>query len=263
MQTHARRAALAALLTLMLAACGRSEEPAAAAGEDQAAAEDAPATIAELTENSDRLDGLFTFFRDRESGAVHMLLQPGQIDREYIYTAAYRDGVLEAGQFRGQLASNKVVSLRRFFDRVEFVAENTNFFFDPENALSRAADANISPAVLAVAEIVAEEDEGRKDGGENPGAALPEDERSGPEGQAEGERHHSGQNQDDDVVSHWSCSSTAFSRVSRSGDPGAKGSGCRRSGWGQRPSRTWASASRSRRWSAPNSRICAVACCTW
>ena len=159
MQTHARWAALAALLTLLLTACGRSEEPAAAASED-AAAEEAPATIAELTENSERLDGLFTFFRDRESGGVHMLLQPGQIDREFIYTAAYQDGVLEAGQFRGLFASNKVVSLRRFYDRVEFVAENTNFYFDPESALSRSADANLSPAVMAVAKIVAEEDEG-------------------------------------------------------------------------------------------------------
>ena len=65
-------------------------------------------------------------FRDRETGAVHMLLQPGQIDREYIYTAAFRDGLVEAGLFRGMFASNKIVSLRRFYDRIEFVAENTS-----------------------------------------------------------------------------------------------------------------------------------------
>ena len=161
MQHGFRNGALFASLILILAACGRSAEPPVAEGGDSAAeAEDAPATIAELTEDSDRLDGLFTFFRDRETGAVHMMVQPGQIDREFIYTATIQDGVAEARQLRGMFVSNKVISLRRFYDRVEFVAENTRFYFDPDSALSRAADANISPAILAVAKIVAEEDEG-------------------------------------------------------------------------------------------------------
>ncbi len=160
MRTHPKLAALAALLSLLIAGCGQSEKPETAADSPSAQPEDAPPTIAELTEDSDRIDGLFTFFRDRETGAVHILLRPDQVDREYIYTAAFGDGVVEAGLFRGMYASNRIVSLRRFYDRIEFVAENTNFVFDPESALSRAADANVSRGVMAVTAIVAEDDEG-------------------------------------------------------------------------------------------------------
>jgi hypothetical protein len=159
MQIDRKRLAIAGLLAIMLAGCGRSGEDVAPAAVDEAE-ETAPATIAEITEDSDRIDGLFTFFRHRDTGAVHLLVAPEQIGREFIYTAAFRDGVIEAGHFRGLFASNRIISLRRFYDRVEFVAENTEFYFDPDSALSRAADANISPAVMAVAKIVAEEDEG-------------------------------------------------------------------------------------------------------
>jgi hypothetical protein len=159
MRISVARLALAGAVALTLFGCGRSDEQSAAAPES-GAAEEAPKTIAELTKDSDRIDGLFTFFRHPDTGKVHWLIAPSQIDREYIYTAAYRDGVREVGQFRGRFAGNQIVSLRRHYDRVEFVAENTGFYFDPDNALSRAADANISPAIMAVAKIVAEDDEG-------------------------------------------------------------------------------------------------------
>jgi hypothetical protein len=54
--------------------------------------------------------------------------------------------------------SNKIISLRRHFKRIEFVNDNASFYFDPDSALSRAADANISDAVLSVQEIVAEDE---------------------------------------------------------------------------------------------------------
>ncbi|HVF40621.1 MAG TPA: zinc-dependent metalloprotease, partial [Gemmatimonadaceae bacterium] len=43
------------------------------------------------------------------------------------------------------------------FNRLEFVTQNDGFWFDSGNALSRAASANISPAVIAVQEIAAED----------------------------------------------------------------------------------------------------------
>ncbi len=118
---------------------------------------DAPRSIAELTENADRHDGLFTVYRDRNSGAVHMALRPDQLNRDYIYTAITTDGVVEARHFRGNYRDNRIIRISRHYDRVELRAENTAFHFDPQSPLSRAASANISPAVLAVARIVAED----------------------------------------------------------------------------------------------------------
>lgn len=121
--------------------------------------EDSPQTIAEITAESDRFDGLFTLFRDRESGEAHLLIAPEQLDREYIYFAVSINGVRQGGHFRGSFRENRVISLSRHFDRIEFHYENTAFYFDPEHPLSRASAANISPALFASVEIVAEDQE--------------------------------------------------------------------------------------------------------
>lgn len=121
---------------------------------------DEPKTIAEVTKTSVPTEGLFTLYRDTISGKTHMVVRPDQLDREYVYFAHTVDGVVDAGHFRGNFRDNKVVSVRRDFDRVLFVTEPTQFHFDEDNALSRAADANVSPAVLAAAKIVARDSTG-------------------------------------------------------------------------------------------------------
>jgi len=107
---------------------------------------------------SDSLGGLFTIYRDTTDGSLKMALDPSQIGEEYIYFTHTVDGVLEAGTFRGAYRDNAVFKVRRHYDKVEFVEVNTSFHFNDESALTRASDANISPAVLHVEKIVAEDD---------------------------------------------------------------------------------------------------------
>lgn len=118
-----------------------------------------PKTIAELTEKSDRIDGFFTLFRDKKSGETQMLIKKDQIGKEFIYWVQIANGVVDAGSFKGAYGPSFMMSLDRHFDRIEFVAENTSFYFDPDNAISRASEANISDALLATAKIVAEDEE--------------------------------------------------------------------------------------------------------
>jgi uncharacterized protein DUF4953/uncharacterized protein DUF5117 len=118
---------------------------------------DAP-SFAHIAESSELLEGLFDIYRDRKSGETYLAIRPEQIDQEFIYVSFIRNGVVEGGHFRGAFQGNKIISLRRHFNRIEFVAENTAFYFDPDNALSRSADANISNAVLAAQDIVTEDE---------------------------------------------------------------------------------------------------------
>ncbi|MGB5210580.1 MAG: zinc-dependent metalloprotease [Gammaproteobacteria bacterium] len=145
---------LAGLSLSGLAACGEAQKPAPAGAEEE------QATIASLTENSDRMDGLFTVFVDRDTGEVRMLIEPANFDREFLYVATVQDAPLESGRFRGQVypfGVDALVTLRRHYKQVEFVKENVQFYVDPASALSRAGEANISHAVMAVAEILAED----------------------------------------------------------------------------------------------------------
>ena len=116
-------------------------------------------SFASVVAKSEHLEGLLDVYRDKESGETYLAIKPDQIDQEFIYIAFVTDGVVEGGSFRGIFADNKIISIRRHFNRLEFVTENTAFYFDPENALARAADANISNAILAVQEIVAEDED--------------------------------------------------------------------------------------------------------
>ncbi|HEX5727184.1 MAG TPA: zinc-dependent metalloprotease, partial [Longimicrobiaceae bacterium] len=69
------------------------------------------------------------------------------------------DGPVASGHFRGQFRPTTVFSIRRSFNKLEFVQHNTGFHFDAGSPLARAANANISPSVMAVQEIVARDAE--------------------------------------------------------------------------------------------------------
>ena len=137
-----------AFAALILAACADEEVPPTEAK-----------SISAITAASERIDGFFTLFRKRADGSVHMLIRQEQLDHEFIYTVVAQDGVVQGGHFRGQYRDNKMLVLRRHFDRIEFVETNTGFYFDPASPLSRSGQANIPPAVLAVEKIVAEDKE--------------------------------------------------------------------------------------------------------
>ena len=117
-------------------------------------------SFAEVIENCDRLEGLFDLYQDREDGTVYLAIRDEQLGGEYLHFSYVLDGIPALGLFRGNFLWEQVFSVSRHFDRIEFVGENTAFYFDPENALSRAARANISPAVLASEKIIASKKDG-------------------------------------------------------------------------------------------------------
>ncbi|MEK9535481.1 MAG: DUF5117 domain-containing protein, partial [Halieaceae bacterium] len=151
------------LLALMLALCtvvsGAFADESAADLETTAALDEEVKSYADVIEGDVVHEGLFTFYRDQESGAVTLSLAPQQFEKEYIYFIHIEDGVVDAGSFRGAYGPRFVFTLERRFDKVAIVRENTAFYFDPDNAISRASEANIARAVLAVQDIVAEDEE--------------------------------------------------------------------------------------------------------
>jgi len=64
------------------------------------------------------------------------------------------------GQYRGRYHADSVFTIRRRFDRIDFVALNHSLYFDPKSPLRRSASANVSEAVLASVKIDAEDKKG-------------------------------------------------------------------------------------------------------
>jgi len=116
--------------------------------------------IKDIVEEMEPIDGLLKLYRDPKTGSLMMEVREDQLGKEFIYFSHTADGVLEGGHFRGQYRNQKVITFKKDFDRIIIGEENAHFYFDPENNLSRAKDANISPAPLYVQKIKAKSEEG-------------------------------------------------------------------------------------------------------
>lgn len=115
-------------------------------------------TLADETKDFEIQEGLFNLFQDLETGDVRILIQEDQLNTEFIYFAQTRNGVLDARQFKGSYKDSSVFKIQKSYDRIEFVEQNTMYYFDPSNEISKAKDTNISPSVLASLEIIVTED---------------------------------------------------------------------------------------------------------
>ncbi|MDF1740546.1 MAG: zinc-dependent metalloprotease [Verrucomicrobiales bacterium] len=117
-------------------------------------------TIAEVLKDCETKEGLFPLHQDRKTGKLYLQIAKEQITTpdkrsEFIHFSHTLDGVTGLGLFRGQFSNARVFTIRRHFEKIEFVAENSNFYFNPDSALKRAANANISDAILSSSKIAA------------------------------------------------------------------------------------------------------------
>ncbi|MCR9249934.1 MAG: zinc-dependent metalloprotease [bacterium] len=109
-----------------------------------------------------KTEGLFTFYRDSTTGSMKMVINQDQIDQEFIHFYYIENGATEASAFKGQFRGSRIFKIEKYFDKIEFVTQNTSSYFDPENALSKSADANFSRAIVFSGKIEAgDEKEGK------------------------------------------------------------------------------------------------------
>jgi hypothetical protein len=112
-------------------------------------------SIKDLTKSSKKIEGLFTIYQDTITGSVKLLVKEDQLNKDFIYFSQIADGVTEAGAFRGAYSGNSVFHVTKYFNKLEFLAPNTSFYFDEKSALSKSSEANISDAVMASGKILA------------------------------------------------------------------------------------------------------------
>ena len=115
-------------------------------------------TLAEMLEDKVVSEGFFDFYRDVKDGSMLMVLDESQLNKEFLYFTHTVNGVLEAGHFKGAYRERKVLKFRRHFDRLDVIAMTPRYVFDPDNPISKAADTNISEAILLSLPIKAEAD---------------------------------------------------------------------------------------------------------
>jgi hypothetical protein len=112
-------------------------------------------SIKDLVKKSKKIEGLFTVYQDTVNGSIQMIITEDQIGKEFIHFSQVSNGVLDAGNFRGSYRGSKVFKIKKYFDKIEFATQNTSFYFDPNNAISKSQNANISEGIMANLKIEA------------------------------------------------------------------------------------------------------------
>ncbi|MEQ9287457.1 MAG: zinc-dependent metalloprotease [Cyclobacteriaceae bacterium] len=114
-----------------------------------------PKKVADAVKKHEEIGGLFTFYRDSISGSLKMLIKEEQLGREYIHFYYFENGIVQGRMNKGSFRGSKIFTIRKYYNKLEFITQNSSFYFDPENPLSRAADANVSNAILFSGKIEA------------------------------------------------------------------------------------------------------------
>ena len=117
-------------------------------------------SVADFTKEFKLDEGLFNLYQDTAKGSMYIHIPAEAMDDEFIYFSQVEDGVVSSGFFRGSYRGSKVITFHRHFGQLEVHAENTNFHVDPENALIKAADANLNTPILASLKVEAEDSTG-------------------------------------------------------------------------------------------------------
>ncbi|MFN8282231.1 MAG: zinc-dependent metalloprotease [Chitinophagales bacterium] len=112
-------------------------------------------TIKEVTEKCKKMAGLFPVYQDTTTGKIYIEISEDKLGNEFIYFATVIDGVLDAGFARGGYKDNSVFKIEKYFDRIDFKLQNTNFYFDKNTELSKAENANINQPLFYSEKIAA------------------------------------------------------------------------------------------------------------
>ena len=106
--------------------------------------------IEDVVEDFASSKGFIHIYQDLESSSLYFKIKESQLDKEFIYFAHVRDGVVAARRNRGSYLDNGILKFEKHFDTIRLIRVNTNFFFDDDSALSKSAGANISDSVIKV-----------------------------------------------------------------------------------------------------------------
>jgi len=109
----------------------------------------------DIVKKCKKQEGLLVLYRDTTSGKTYVELSLDQIGKSYIYFSHIVDAPVESGYFRGNFGASKIIKIEKNFDKIAFIQDNTNYYFDPNSPLSKASQANINDPVLAMEKIEA------------------------------------------------------------------------------------------------------------
>ena len=104
-----------------------------------------------------KVDGMFTLYQDTASGSLNLYIKKDQLDKEFIYQSFSMGGPGSLFLNQNMLRETWVFKIKKAYNRLDFLRCNTNFYYDPSNAISKAANVDVSDAVFYADKVLAED----------------------------------------------------------------------------------------------------------
>ncbi|MBX3254277.1 MAG: zinc-dependent metalloprotease [Chitinophagaceae bacterium] len=114
-------------------------------------------SITEKTKSSKKSEGLFVVYQDTATGSVQLYIKKNQLGKDFIYQSFSLGGPTMLYLNQNMIRSTFVFNITKAFDKLEFAQQNTNLYYDPANAVSKAANVDAAPAVFYSDKVVAED----------------------------------------------------------------------------------------------------------
>ena len=158
---HAKQFSLAVVCSVICTiALAQKKNPTPAPVADttkKAAAKPSKPTIAEKTKSSKKHEGLFVVYQDTATGSVQLYIRKDQLGKEFIYQSFSLSGPVSLFLNQNMIRTTFIFCISKSFDKLEFSQQNTKFYYDPKNAVSKAANVDAAPATFFSEKVVAED----------------------------------------------------------------------------------------------------------
>lgn len=116
--------------------------------------------IEDKVKSSKKVDGLFTLYRDTATASLQFYIEKKQLDKDFIYQSFSMGGPTALYLNQNMIRDTWLFSIRKNNDRIEFLRKNTSFYYDPDNPVSKAANADVADAVFYSEKIAASDSAG-------------------------------------------------------------------------------------------------------
>jgi hypothetical protein len=101
-----------------------------------------------LIKDTQKLEGLFTLYRNRKTDKVYLEVQPEQLNKNFLGTVTMESGIGERGIYSGLPLQDMLFYFRRVNNNLYFIVRNVNFRTEPGDPQWRSLERSFSDSVL-------------------------------------------------------------------------------------------------------------------
>jgi len=122
--------------------------------EDAVAEEVTQPSFEKLIQGSQKLEGLFTIYQNKESGKVYLELKAEQLNQDFLCFVTLESGIGEAGIVGGYHLRDILFQFRYLQNKIQFVVPNINFRTEENDPQIDSVNRSFSESVLKTLPIL-------------------------------------------------------------------------------------------------------------